>query len=482
MRAVRQTQLSSTRLPLPCGRALLVRAVYRETPRLGDDVAGHPVVARRVLCGAAEVHAGLVLDEEVARDARALRVRRERDAVSRVGVHRVVGDAGVDGDVGRDPRRVVLARAAMVDRVVLDHRPAGVVEQDARPRDIDARAGAHIAALQMDGVPAQHDRRDLARRPLPRAKREALAGRTYRADEAKLDPLGEDRARTRAGRDRDGRVRSTRPRRARCARRRSRPARGSPRCPGFSRSGQPTRHGGTAERGCPGSRPSRAATPTRCSLTALSPCPAPRRSPHRRDREHGAKQGKRGRDALLAPTSRRSRTAKRMPYLGSARTPPTGAGRLQSCCAGVPDSGRAIRGSARLAVRSALHRAGRVADSSRRRGRRGPGPAPARRAHVGLPVPTAWSRPLASVARVVAPGLPGLRSLGQAAAGRGLLLRQSLRVDGRLVDELELRRLTVVVQDWGGPIGLRLAVERPELVERLVILNTGHRRRPGAFA
>src|SRR5262249_4416447 len=28
-------------------------------------------------------------------------------------------------------------------------------------------------------------------------------------------------------------------------------------------------------------------------------------------------------------------------------------------------------------------------------------------------------------------------------------------------------------QDWGGPIGLRLAVERPDRVARLVILNTG---------
>ncbi len=43
----------------------------------------------------------------------------------------------------------------------------------------------------------------------------------------------------------------------------------------------------------------------------------------------------------------------------------------------------------------------------------------------------------------------------------------------RLVEELDLRRLTVVVQDWGGPIGLRLAVEHPERVERLVIMNTG---------
>jgi haloalkane dehalogenase len=43
----------------------------------------------------------------------------------------------------------------------------------------------------------------------------------------------------------------------------------------------------------------------------------------------------------------------------------------------------------------------------------------------------------------------------------------------RLVEELDLRGLTVVVQDWGGPIGLRLAVEHPERVERLVIMNTG---------
>ena len=42
-----------------------------------------------------------------------------------------------------------------------------------------------------------------------------------------------------------------------------------------------------------------------------------------------------------------------------------------------------------------------------------------------------------------------------------------------LVERLDLRGLTVVVQDWGGPIGLRLAVEQPERVARLVILNTG---------
>lgn len=43
----------------------------------------------------------------------------------------------------------------------------------------------------------------------------------------------------------------------------------------------------------------------------------------------------------------------------------------------------------------------------------------------------------------------------------------------RFVDELDLHDVTVVVQDWGGPIGLRLAVARPDRVARLVILNTG---------
>jgi haloalkane dehalogenase len=43
----------------------------------------------------------------------------------------------------------------------------------------------------------------------------------------------------------------------------------------------------------------------------------------------------------------------------------------------------------------------------------------------------------------------------------------------RLVLELDLRKLMVVVHDWGGPIGLRFAVTHPDRVSRLVILNTG---------
>jgi haloalkane dehalogenase len=42
-----------------------------------------------------------------------------------------------------------------------------------------------------------------------------------------------------------------------------------------------------------------------------------------------------------------------------------------------------------------------------------------------------------------------------------------------LLTELDLRDTTVVVHDWGGPIGLRLAVEHPDRIARMVILDTG---------
>ncbi|MFQ6552670.1 alpha/beta fold hydrolase [Aestuariibius insulae] len=41
-----------------------------------------------------------------------------------------------------------------------------------------------------------------------------------------------------------------------------------------------------------------------------------------------------------------------------------------------------------------------------------------------------------------------------------------------LVEALDLRDVTLVMQDWGGPIGLGMAARHPERVSRLVILNT----------
>ena len=42
-----------------------------------------------------------------------------------------------------------------------------------------------------------------------------------------------------------------------------------------------------------------------------------------------------------------------------------------------------------------------------------------------------------------------------------------------LLEDLDLRDATVVVHDWGGPIGLRLAVEHPDRIARMVVMDTG---------
>jgi haloalkane dehalogenase len=80
--------------------------------------------------------------------------------------------------------------------------------------------------------------------------------------------------------------------------------------------------------------------------------------------------------------------------------------------------------------------------------------------------------PLAGVARVVCPDYFGFgRSDKPTDLGWYTFDRHYGSILG-LVEELDLTALTVVVQDWGGPIGLRLAVEQPERVARIVILNT----------
>jgi haloalkane dehalogenase len=42
-----------------------------------------------------------------------------------------------------------------------------------------------------------------------------------------------------------------------------------------------------------------------------------------------------------------------------------------------------------------------------------------------------------------------------------------------LLEELDVRDATAVVHDWGGPVGLRLAVEHPDRIAKLVVLDTG---------
>jgi pimeloyl-ACP methyl ester carboxylesterase len=40
------------------------------------------------------------------------------------------------------------------------------------------------------------------------------------------------------------------------------------------------------------------------------------------------------------------------------------------------------------------------------------------------------------------------------------------------VDALELQDVTLVVQDWGGPLGLGMAVQRPDIIKNLLITST----------
>jgi len=80
---------------------------------------------------------------------------------------------------------------------------------------------------------------------------------------------------------------------------------------------------------------------------------------------------------------------------------------------------------------------------------------------------------LAAGHRVVLPDLFGFGRSDKPVDQGWYSYERHYRSIERLAEEVELRGLTVVVHDWGGPIGLRLAVEHPERVERLLVTNTG---------
>jgi haloalkane dehalogenase len=81
--------------------------------------------------------------------------------------------------------------------------------------------------------------------------------------------------------------------------------------------------------------------------------------------------------------------------------------------------------------------------------------------------------PLAGVARTIAPDYFGFGRSDKPTNRRWYTYDRHYESVRRLVEDLDLRSLTVVVQDWGGPIGMRLAVEEDHRVARLVVLNTG---------
>ena len=73
--------------------------------------------------------------------------------------------------------------------------------------------------------------------------------------------------------------------------------------------------------------------------------------------------------------------------------------------------------------------------------------------------------------RCVALDYPGY-GMSNAAPGYGFTPREHSAILENFVDRLRLKGITMMVQDWGGPIGLGFACRRPELVSSLVIGNT----------
>ncbi len=75
------------------------------------------------------------------------------------------------------------------------------------------------------------------------------------------------------------------------------------------------------------------------------------------------------------------------------------------------------------------------------------------------------------ICRCIAPDYPGF-GFSDHPPNYGYTPREHARWIEALIDHLHLERFVMVVQDWGGPIGLSIAANRPESIAGLVILNT----------
>jgi haloalkane dehalogenase len=75
--------------------------------------------------------------------------------------------------------------------------------------------------------------------------------------------------------------------------------------------------------------------------------------------------------------------------------------------------------------------------------------------------------------RCIAPDLPGFGRSDKPTDIDWYSYDQHTASVAALLEELDVREATIVVHDWGGPIGLRLAVEQPERIARIVVLDTG---------
>jgi haloalkane dehalogenase len=83
---------------------------------------------------------------------------------------------------------------------------------------------------------------------------------------------------------------------------------------------------------------------------------------------------------------------------------------------------------------------------------------------------------LRDVGRVVAPDLVGFGRSDKPALPEAYSYRSHARWLERFVEALDLRDVTLVCQDWGGLLGLRLLARAPERFRRVVPMNTGFPR------
>jgi haloalkane dehalogenase len=75
--------------------------------------------------------------------------------------------------------------------------------------------------------------------------------------------------------------------------------------------------------------------------------------------------------------------------------------------------------------------------------------------------------------RCIVPDLPGFGRSDKPVALDWYSYDRHAEAMASLFEGLDLHDATVVVHDWGGPIGLRLAVQQPERIARMVVLDTG---------
>ncbi len=75
--------------------------------------------------------------------------------------------------------------------------------------------------------------------------------------------------------------------------------------------------------------------------------------------------------------------------------------------------------------------------------------------------------------RAIAPDLVGFGRSDKPASRNDYSFQRHVDWMLSLIDTLKLNRMTLVGQDWGGLIGLRLVAAKPELFDRVVAANTG---------